>query len=85
MYGAKGGTAERNAHERILARFIMEDLTKADTDWAMQQLLKFSLSHDIDGNDYLIAAVAYRLNIPLYTQNMKHMTPLLGSLAIRPF
>jgi predicted nucleic acid-binding protein len=86
MYGAKGGRAERNAHERILKMFKMEYLTKADIDWAMNQLLKLSLKHDIDGNDYLIASVPYRLNIPLYTHNLKHMQPLPGSkLAINPY
>jgi hypothetical protein len=35
--------------------------------------------------DCLIAAPSHRLNVPLYTMNLKHFTPLLGALAVRPY
>jgi predicted nucleic acid-binding protein len=51
----------------------------------MEQLERFQFSHRIGMEDCLIAAVAYRLQIPLYTHNLKHMTPLLGTLAVKPY
>lgn len=87
IYGAsKGGRAMRDAHERVLKTFKMEYLIQDDFDWAMSEMHKHGLRTDIDGNDYLIAAVAHRLSIPLYTHNLKHMRPLLGSkLTIDPY
>jgi predicted nucleic acid-binding protein len=86
IQGARGGKREQAAHKRVLDLFTFEYPIQADLDWAMNQLLKYRLSHSVDSNDCLIAAVAYRLNIPLYTRNMKHMLPLLGtSLAIKPY
>jgi len=51
----------------------------------MQQVERFQFSHHIGKDDCLIAAVAYRLQLPLYTHNLKDMTPLLGNLAVKPY
>ena len=59
--------------------------TSADQQWAMQQLEQFQFSHHIGKDDCLIASVAYRLNLPLYTHNLKDMTPLIGRLAAKPY
>lgn len=56
-----------------------------DQQWAMEQLERFQFSHHLEMNDCLIAAVAYRLQLPLYTHNLKDMTPMIGSLAIKPY
>ncbi|MBC8163275.1 MAG: hypothetical protein H7Z42_18860 [Roseiflexaceae bacterium] len=53
-------------------------LTQADQDWAMQQLELLRLSHGVSINDTLIASVSHRLQVPLYTHNLKHMRVLLG-------
>lgn len=36
-------------------------------------------------DDCLIASVAHRLQVPLYTHNLKDMTPLIGELALKPY
>lgn len=70
----------------MLDQFDMAYLTPADMDWAMQQLLTYRLSHGIAIMDCLIASVSYRLQIPLYTHNVRDMTILLGSsLAVKPY
>jgi len=51
----------------------------------MQQLERFQFSQPIGKEDCLIAAVAYRLQVSLYTHNVKDMTPLVGKLAIQPY
>jgi predicted nucleic acid-binding protein len=54
-------------------------------DWAMDQQEKFALSHNVGMNDCLIASISYRLQLPLYTTNLKHFIPLLNNLAQKPY
>lgn len=70
---------------RLLKQFERITLTDANSEWAIQSLLKFYLSHHVDAFDCLIAASAIRLNLPLYTRNIKHFRPLLGAQAIQPY
>jgi predicted nucleic acid-binding protein len=69
----------------ILSQFETVYLTPSDQQWAMQQIKRFQFSHHIGMNDCLIASVAYRLQVPLYTHNLKDMTPMLGKLAVVPY
>ena len=69
----------------LLSQFETLYLTSPDQQWAMQQLERFQFSHHIGMGDCLIASVAYRLQLPLYTHNLKDMTPLIGSLAVQPY
>lgn len=69
----------------ILRRFEQIQVISADFEWTLEHLPRFKLSHNIGGMDCLIAAVSYRLQIPLFTTNLKHFTPLLGELAQKPY
>lgn len=69
----------------LLERFELISLDSQDVDWALDQLTLFNLSHNIDPFDCLIAAPSYRLQIPLYTRNLKHFRPLLSKLAQTPY
>jgi len=51
----------------------------------MRQLGHFHLSHGIHLQDVMIASVAVRLDVPLYTLNLKHYEPLPGLRAVRPY
>jgi predicted nucleic acid-binding protein len=84
MAGANSKAHQTDA-KLILDKFQLLYLTDADQRWAMQQLERFQFSHHIGKDDCLIASVAYRLGVPLYTHNLKDMTPLLGSLAVKPY
>lgn len=84
IIGSKNKTKQMHA-ERLMQRFIMVYLTDDDTRWAMLQLKKYYLSHNIGINDCLIAAPSQRLQLPLYTRNIKHFTPMLGALAQQPY
>lgn len=81
--------ASSKAHQAdsksILGKFELIYLTTADQQWAMERLERFQFSHHIGMNDCLIASVAYRLGLPLYTHNLKDMTPLIGKLAVKPY
>lgn len=84
MEGASS-TANQAESRRVLEKFEMLYLTAADQVWAMEQLERFQFSHHIGMNDCLIASVAYRLGLPLYTHNLKDISPLIGKLAVKPY
>lgn len=60
-------------------------LTFYDQQWAMEQLERLQFSHHISINDCMIASVAHRLQLPLYTHNLKDMIPVLGKFVIKPY
>jgi predicted nucleic acid-binding protein len=70
----------------ILDNFELVRLNEEDQDWAMSQLRRYRLSKGVHDEDCLIASVCHRLQVPIYTQNLKDMRKLLPSaLVIRPF
>jgi predicted nucleic acid-binding protein len=79
------GKAGQMRSKLILNEFDMEYLTQTDLVWAMQQLEHYRMSHGVGMNDCLIASVSHRLQIPLYTHNLKDMRVLLGGLAVQPY
>ncbi|MCC6612985.1 MAG: PIN domain-containing protein [Anaerolineae bacterium] len=84
MYGA-GSKAKQTTCKALLGQFDLIHLTSGDQDWAMQQMEKYRLSHGLAAGDCFIASVAYRLQLPLYTHNLKDMTRLIGGLAVKPY
>lgn len=69
----------------LVSQFPAEYQTPVDFDWAVEKFKQFYLSHNVGMNDCLIAAVAHRLNVPLFTHNLKHIRPVLGDLAQTPY
>jgi predicted nucleic acid-binding protein len=70
---------------RLIANLQMIFPAQLDLEWAMQQQTMYVLSHNVGMNDCLIASASHRLQLPLYTTNLKHFAPLLGSLADKPY
>lgn len=86
IYGARGGKAGQAAQIALLNQFELLYLRRADWKWTMRQLRQYRLSHGVATNDCLIASVAHRLQIPLYTDNVKHMQVILPSqLVVKPY
>lgn len=71
--------------DRLLAGYEVIFLVPSDCAWASEQHRRFRLSHSVSVIDVLIASSALRLNVPLYTLNLKHFQPLPGVKAIRPY
>jgi hypothetical protein len=71
--------------DRMLERYALVILTPSDCLWAVEQHRKFWLSHNAGLLDTLIAATAVRLDVPLYTLNLKHFQPLPNVKAIHPY
>lgn len=70
---------------RLLNGFELIAITQQDHDWAVIQMLQYQLSHQIGMADAMIAAVGYRHNLPLYTMNLKHFTPMIPTLVKQPY
>ncbi len=70
---------------KLLRRFQIEEIVTADVVWATERLGQLGLSHSVDAFDCMIAGVNQRLQLPLYTRNLKHFVPLIGSLSMRPY
>ncbi len=84
MYGA-GSKAKQNTSKLILEKFDLIYLTYSDQSWAIEQMENLRLRHGITLPDCLIASVAHRLQLPLYTHNTADFEPMIGQLAIRPY
>ena len=85
MYGTPS-KREQTRTKALLDLCDMAYLTQIDMDWAMQQMFTYRLSHGITVMDCLIASICHRLQVPLYTHNIRDMTILLGSsLVIKPY
>ncbi|SRR5260221_14669891 len=70
----------------ILSKFEVIRLSETDQDWAMQQLQRHRLARGVHPDDCLIASACSRLQVPIYTQNIKDMKKLLpDALVVRPF
>lgn len=70
---------------KILSDFHLIETTPEDTQWAVQSLIATRLAYNVDVLDSLISATSHRLQIPLYTKNLKHFVPLIGELAQKPY
>lgn len=81
-----GSKVAQTRCQTIVHQFDLLTLSHADQEWAMQQFQRYRFSHGIGVNDCLIAAVAHRLQVPLYTHNLKHLQVLLGNtFAQKPY
>jgi predicted nucleic acid-binding protein len=84
LQGATNKTSQ-NISFQLLKRFTRIELEVSDVQWAIEAVLAYNLSHSLDGFDALIASVSYRLQVPLYTRNLKHFRHILGNLAQSPY
>lgn len=84
LSGAKD-KLEQNRLQKLLRLFETVHLTADDQEWAVNNLVRYRLSHAVDEFDCLIAAPAARMNLTLYTRNLKHFTLMLGPLAQQPY
>jgi predicted nucleic acid-binding protein len=87
METVQGATdrAKRAQAIRFLRQFRIEHPTEDDNRWAMRQTASLHLSHGIQLQDAMIASVAARLAVPLYTTNLKHFLPLPSVDAKQPY
>jgi predicted nucleic acid-binding protein len=76
---------ERQKILHFLLQFRIEHPLPDDNNWAMRQFALYFLSHGIGYEDVMIASVAVRLHVPLYTRNVKHFRALPHLLYQSPY
>ncbi|MEP7291450.1 MAG: hypothetical protein ABI835_06680, partial [Chloroflexota bacterium] len=84
LQGARDKT-DQSRIIRFLNRFQIEHPTSEDNLWVMRELAHLRLSYGIHYQDLMVASVAARLAVPLYTFNLKHFSPLPGISVQRPY
>jgi len=84
LAGAKNRVGQRDV-ARLLSALQRVELNNDDFLWALTQMERYGLSHHVGSMDCLIASTAFRLQVPLYTRNLKHFAPMLGELAQQPY
>ncbi len=82
------GTSDKRGYRAVLklvGQLEMIETTESDLIWATDMLSLYRHSHNVDSFDCVIAASAVRLNIPIFTRNLKHFSILAGHLVIAPY
>jgi hypothetical protein len=77
--------AALNIGVKLLQRFELISIEPDDWQTAIESYRSYWLSHRIDMNDCLISAVVKRVQIPLYTRNLRHFKLLINDLAVAPY
>ncbi len=80
----------RDKREQSLIESFLSGLTiispvEADGFAALDLYRKYHLSHGVDWPDCQIAATAVRLNLEVYTLNVKHFSALTGLRVVRAY
>lgn len=78
-------TIKRAQAIRFMRAFKLVHYESVDSFWGMFQFAQYHLSHGVEITDVMIAAISIRLNVPLYTRNLKHYNPLPGVQVIKPY
>ena len=84
IQGAGSKTKQKQAI-KLLNSFILVPIELKDIDWALTKLTQEILANRGLMKDALIASTSHRLQVPLYTHNIKHMKSLIGALAQKPY
>jgi predicted nucleic acid-binding protein len=85
MEGARGKAGQARC-QQIVMPFEVILLSGADQQWTMNQLTQYRLTYGVSFKDCLIASAAYRLQVPLYTKNIRDFGAILPNhLVIKPY
>lgn len=84
IQGAEGRKSQKSALQ-MMQRFSLIEIEHQDIVLATELLLEWRPRLHIDTFDCILCASAKRLDIPFYTRNLKHFSPILGNLAQSPY
>ncbi len=77
--------SEQQRIEQQLAPLAVQHLETGDSHHAAEWFAAHRLSHGVGILDCFIAAVAHRLDVPLYTFNLPHFRPIPGLDVRQPY
>ena len=84
IQGARDKIAQQRSL-KLMRRFGIIELDATDITMAADLMLNWRLKLNIDLGDCLLCATVMRLKLPFYTRNLKHFSPILGTLASSPY
>ena len=84
LQGARDRTEQRRIEQR-LSVLPIEHIDADDSRCAASWFAAYHLSHGVGMLDCLIAAVAFRTGVPIYTFNLSHFAPIPGIDARQPY
>lgn len=84
LYGARNNT-EMKKLVAFLSKYPIVHVEREDSEFAMTQFEKYHLSHQVEINDCFIGAMSFRLNVPVYTRNMRDFNVLDSVTAHTPY
>ncbi|MGH7791693.1 MAG: type II toxin-antitoxin system VapC family toxin, partial [Thermodesulfobacteriota bacterium] len=77
--------AEQDKVEKVLTTFETVWPSPETCDEALNIFARYHLSHHLGLLDTLIGQMAVSLNMPLYTFNRKHYTPIANLATLQPY
>jgi len=77
--------AEQKIALDTMQRFELFEVTHDDLITGANLLMNWRPKLRIDAFDCILCATVLRLQLPFYTRNLKHFSPILGGLAIAPY
>ena len=84
LQGARSA-AEQRQIQQGLSSLSIQHLETGDTHRALEWFATYRLTNGTGIMDCLIASVAARLAVPLYTFNNRHFAPIPGVRALQPY
>lgn len=82
------GVSNKSEHQkwvRELSSYPLLYPNDKDNQWALETFERYHLTHNIDIMDCVIASINFRLQLPLYTRNVKHFEPFKSIRIIKPY
>lgn len=76
---------EQNLIDSFLNNFDLALPNESDSQFALDLYRQFRLSHGVDWPDCQIAATAMRLDVEVYTQNVKHFNAFPGLRVVKAY
>lgn len=84
MSNATNLSAQQGAG-KFLTQFEMIYPTEQDIQWAMRQLVAHQINHGVTHRDCMIASLCHRLQIPLYSRDLRPFAPLIPDFLRQPY
>lgn len=85
LQGARNAAAEQASIRQRLETFSILHLETGDSQRGLDWFTAYRLDYGTGIMDCLIAAIAARLGVPLYTFNLRHFAPIADVTARQPY
>jgi predicted nucleic acid-binding protein len=84
VLGCKTKQELRNALN-LMKPLKLIHISEPDSVWAVEKFEMFHLSHSVEIADCFLAAMSFRLQLPVYTRNTKDLLVFQSIQAVTPY